>query len=95
MKITALPREGCDRCWCGAKYWDGNICHSCGEQYDPDVDALGYVVDDEGRSRCADCGVEFEPRSGARVVEGSVRRSHRRNCTVRPEYVRTPGVCDA
>lgn len=29
------PREGIDRCWCGAKYWDGTTCASCGAQYDP------------------------------------------------------------
>lgn len=29
----ALPREGVDRCSCGAKYWDGDRCHSCGERF--------------------------------------------------------------
>ena len=28
------PQEGCTRCWCGSKYWDGDICHSCGEKWD-------------------------------------------------------------
>jgi len=28
-----LPREGVGRCHCGAKYWDGNRCHSCGEEF--------------------------------------------------------------
>lgn len=32
-----MPREGCDRCWCGAKYWDGTTCVSCGEKWDPVV----------------------------------------------------------
>ena len=30
-----LPREGVDRCLCGAKYWDGDRCHSCGEHWKP------------------------------------------------------------
>lgn len=28
-----LPVEGCDRCVCGAKYWDGDRCHSCGDRW--------------------------------------------------------------
>lgn len=28
-----LPREGIDRCDCGSKYWDGDVCHSCGEKW--------------------------------------------------------------
>lgn len=31
------PREGIDRCPCGAKYWDGSVCASCGERYRPIV----------------------------------------------------------
>lgn len=31
---TKLPQEGCTRCHCGAKYWDGDICHSCGTKWD-------------------------------------------------------------
>lgn len=30
--------EGVTRCWCGAKYWDDDVCHSCGEHYHPDMD---------------------------------------------------------
>lgn len=30
-----LPEEGCDRCACGSKYWDGDRCHSCGEKFIP------------------------------------------------------------
>lgn len=29
------PTEGVTRCDCGSKYWDGNVCHSCGERYSP------------------------------------------------------------
>ncbi len=29
-----LPEEGMTRCYCGAKYWDGNKCHSCGATWD-------------------------------------------------------------
>jgi len=25
------PTEGLTTCYCGSKYWDGNICASCGE----------------------------------------------------------------
>jgi hypothetical protein len=32
---AALPREGVDRCHCGAKYWAGDRCHSCGEHWRP------------------------------------------------------------
>ena len=31
--IEVHPQEGCTRCWCGSKYWDGDICHSCGTKY--------------------------------------------------------------
>jgi hypothetical protein len=30
---TGPPEDGVDRCYCGAKYWDGNACHSCGEEF--------------------------------------------------------------
>ncbi|HEY5785251.1 MAG TPA: hypothetical protein VIT65_10780 [Microlunatus sp.] len=28
--VPVSPVEGVDRCECGAKYWDGLRCHSCG-----------------------------------------------------------------
>jgi methionyl-tRNA synthetase len=30
-----IPTEGVTRCECGAKYWDGTKCASCGETYKP------------------------------------------------------------
>ena len=27
------PYEGLTRCDCGAKYWDDDRCHSCGDRY--------------------------------------------------------------
>jgi hypothetical protein len=30
LPVSAHPREGVDFCSCGAKYWDGDVCHSCG-----------------------------------------------------------------
>lgn len=35
-----VPTEGVTRCDCGSKYWDENVCHSCGEKYRPDVAAV-------------------------------------------------------
>jgi hypothetical protein len=32
---VVMPREGIDRCGCGSKYWDGDRCHSCGDQFFP------------------------------------------------------------
>lgn len=34
-RLPGLPREGIDRCYCGAKYWDGTTCHSCGHAWKP------------------------------------------------------------
>jgi hypothetical protein len=31
--VGGFPKEGCTRCACGAKYWDGLTCHSCGAKY--------------------------------------------------------------
>ena len=31
--IMEKPVEGVDRCYCGSKYWDENVCHSCGEKF--------------------------------------------------------------
>lgn len=31
--IMEKPVEGIDRCYCGSKYWDENVCHSCGEKF--------------------------------------------------------------
>jgi hypothetical protein len=25
-----IRREGCDRCWCGCKYWENDTCVDCG-----------------------------------------------------------------
>lgn len=33
----AEPREGCDRCHCGSKYWEGRMCVSCGSYWSPRV----------------------------------------------------------
>lgn len=30
---TPSPIEGTDICTCGSKYWDGSLCHSCGEKF--------------------------------------------------------------
>lgn len=37
---TKHPQEGLDRCPCGAKYWDGDNCHSCGSRFNPDSETL-------------------------------------------------------
>ena len=29
-------REGCDRCDCGCKYWEGDFCIDCGTEHDPE-----------------------------------------------------------
>lgn len=31
-----MPQEGVDRCICGSKYWDDNLCHSCGAKFKPE-----------------------------------------------------------
>ncbi len=28
-----LPQEGCDRCPCGCKYWNGKFCVDCGDKF--------------------------------------------------------------
>lgn len=43
------PREGIDRCPCGAKYWDGDFCHSCGERFCPELpEGVAIRRDDDG-----------------------------------------------
>lgn len=27
---NVVAREGCDRCWCGCKYWERDHCVDCG-----------------------------------------------------------------
>jgi hypothetical protein len=27
-----VAREGCDRCWCGCKYWENDRCIDCGSE---------------------------------------------------------------
>lgn len=31
-----LAQEGCDRCFCGAKYWENDFCTSCGHEWLPE-----------------------------------------------------------
>ena len=28
-----FAKEGCTRCECGSKYWENDICHSCGKPF--------------------------------------------------------------
>lgn len=30
-----LAESGCDRCECGCKYWEGDMCIDCGTEFDP------------------------------------------------------------
>lgn len=53
-----LATEGCTFCWCGAKYWENDICVSCGERYHPDMDAI-----------CSDCGRPVH-RPGQYEIQG-------------------------
>lgn len=46
-------REGVDRCPCGAKYWENDVCVSCGAKFDP-----GY---------CQGCGESFKGARGLRT----------------------------
>jgi ribosomal protein L32 len=50
-------REGVDRCPCGAKYWEHDVCVSCGSKFDP-----GY---------CAGCGTTFNGARGLRAHQNS------------------------
>lgn len=45
----ALPEEGWTRCSCGSKYWDGDVCHSCGTKWDRTLTVEEYrdLVDQE------------------------------------------------
>lgn len=35
---TPKPTDGLTRCDCGAKYWNDDVCASCGERYRPRED---------------------------------------------------------
>ena len=37
--------SGCDRCICGCKYWHADLCHSCGESFDPNNPSPGDYDD--------------------------------------------------
>jgi len=56
---------------------------------------LGFVIRADGAAQCGDCGAIFLPRGAIRAVEGTVLRSHRRRCEVRPASVPIPGRCEA
>lgn len=30
---NVIAEEGCTRCECGCKYWENDVCVSCGEPY--------------------------------------------------------------
>jgi len=39
-------KEGIHRCWCGCKYWENDVCHSCGEGWNArDYDENDELVD--------------------------------------------------
>ena len=35
---NVVAREGLTFCWCGCKYWENDICHSCGEPVKKSLD---------------------------------------------------------
>lgn len=35
--ILPMPGNGCDRCECGCKYWEGDTCIDCGAAYVPNI----------------------------------------------------------
>lgn len=41
-----VAQEGCTRCVCGAKYWERDVCVSCGS---PVLKVLPYVTGDGER----------------------------------------------
>jgi hypothetical protein len=47
MTTTTNPKpvDGIDRCSCGAKYWDGNTCHSCGQKFDPAARSIDLAIE--------------------------------------------------
>lgn len=55
-KYTVAPAEGLSRCGCGSKYWDANICHSCGEPFrlPTNVDDFGNPYSVEGNTTLAE-----------------------------------------
>jgi hypothetical protein len=56
MTTTTLqPREGCDRCYCGAKYWENDRCVSCGERWHPII--IGITAEQGISHVCVPGGV--------------------------------------
>lgn len=54
-----LAREGCDRCFCGCKYWEHDRCIDCGTH----VSQLPHIcndVDPVPVDQCPACRVEEE-----------------------------------
>jgi hypothetical protein len=49
-------REGCDRCDCGAKYWEKDRCHSCGKRWE----ARFRGTEDTAPEECPKCRSEFK-----------------------------------
>jgi hypothetical protein len=37
-------REGCDRCPCGAKYWENDVCVSCGAPFKTELPATDMTI---------------------------------------------------
>ena len=46
---NAEAREGFDRCPCGAKYWEDDVCVSCGAAYGPHCKECGSPLEWMGR----------------------------------------------
>lgn len=37
-------QSGCDRCWCGSKYWEFDRCNDCGEMHDAEKIEAWYAL---------------------------------------------------
>lgn len=48
-------QEGCDRCGCGAKYWENDRCVSCGEAFQPVLRACNACNAEAGETCNVGC----------------------------------------
>lgn len=61
MLNNKIAQEGCDRCYCGCKYWENDTCIDCGEGIGQVLRWRLNELEDQGvpNAVCPDSGAEL------------------------------------
>ena len=80
-------RAGCDRCVCGNKYWENDVCIDCNAAHDPNNPSPGstgtqWSITEDAEPDCPDCP-ECEHGDSKLVLAATMARVNRLEATIK------------